>query len=368
MVFVEKEIERLNAECLELEDQCTSLKTEVKEAWESYRLTQEKFAIREAELQDEIKQLQKAKTTDKQQLQIQMARMNEEVGDTIKLKKTVEVERDELLERIKRIEAASGDWIALQATLEADLVEARAGSIQGVEILRAELKAAESTAANLRTEHAALLHHSHIRQAELERDIAIMSTSLADKEKELQQHLHQSGRDDISSREMDVLRSQVQSLNALVDQEREKYLQLERRLKQIECEHRASSIAWDDERNRGEELLSESQNRVLLLEEKIKEFPRESDRRRHLNSGESGTVNPDGTVDDDGASACDDSQVKDLRSQVQQLSGQLLKKQALVQELQAERGSLKSRLMDTQARSDCNSGAGAQYPRRLCYR
>ena len=52
-----QEIERLNEECLELEDQVQALKVEVKEAWSSYKQSQERAALREAELQDEIRQV-----------------------------------------------------------------------------------------------------------------------------------------------------------------------------------------------------------------------------------------------------------------------------------------------------------------------
>lgn len=52
-----QEIEKLNEECLELEDQVQALKNEVKEAWGSYKTSQERAAIREAELQDELRQV-----------------------------------------------------------------------------------------------------------------------------------------------------------------------------------------------------------------------------------------------------------------------------------------------------------------------
>ena len=58
-----QEIERLNEECLELEDQVTALKSEVKEAWYSYKCSQERAAVREAELQDEIRQVRKLSST-----------------------------------------------------------------------------------------------------------------------------------------------------------------------------------------------------------------------------------------------------------------------------------------------------------------
>jgi chromosome segregation ATPase len=79
-----KEIEGLNGECLELEDQVQALKGEVQEAWGSYKSSQEKAAIREAELQDELRQVQKAKSTDKQSLLTQMGRVGEEVDGALK--------------------------------------------------------------------------------------------------------------------------------------------------------------------------------------------------------------------------------------------------------------------------------------------
>ena len=56
-VLLEQEIDRLNEECLDLEDQVSALKVEVKEAWGSYKNAQERAALREAELQDEIRQV-----------------------------------------------------------------------------------------------------------------------------------------------------------------------------------------------------------------------------------------------------------------------------------------------------------------------
>ena len=47
----------MNEECLDLEDQVSALKVEVKEAWGSYKNAQERAALREAELQDEIRQV-----------------------------------------------------------------------------------------------------------------------------------------------------------------------------------------------------------------------------------------------------------------------------------------------------------------------
>jgi hypothetical protein len=78
------EIEKLNAECLELEDQCSSLTKEAKEAWESYRISQERAAAREAELLDEVKEIQKAKAAEKQQIVAQITKSQNEIENLIK--------------------------------------------------------------------------------------------------------------------------------------------------------------------------------------------------------------------------------------------------------------------------------------------
>ena len=80
---LEAEIERLNTECLELEDQVNSLKSEGQEAWSSYQRSQEHAAVREAELQDEIKSLNKSWSQDKQQHLSQITKLRGDCDSSI---------------------------------------------------------------------------------------------------------------------------------------------------------------------------------------------------------------------------------------------------------------------------------------------
>ena len=73
MAEKDEEIEHLHAECLELEEVINGLKKEVAEAWSTYQTSQEKAALRESELADEIKALKQAKQTDKTQFAAQMS-------------------------------------------------------------------------------------------------------------------------------------------------------------------------------------------------------------------------------------------------------------------------------------------------------
>lgn len=63
----DREIEMLNREILELEDRCKALQAEIEDTWKTYKAAQEKAAMREGELHDEINALKRAKEADKQQ-------------------------------------------------------------------------------------------------------------------------------------------------------------------------------------------------------------------------------------------------------------------------------------------------------------
>jgi chromosome segregation ATPase len=120
-----QEIEALNAECLELEDQIASLKKEVQDAWGSYKSAQEKAAVREAELQDEIRQLQRAKQTDKQSLLSQMGKVGEEVDEAVRQMRAMQAERDNLQSQMRTLMDEAAKWEAKEAALEGQLAEVR---------------------------------------------------------------------------------------------------------------------------------------------------------------------------------------------------------------------------------------------------
>ena len=97
----------MNGECLELEDICTSLKKEVLEAWGSYKSAQEKAAIREDELQDEIKQIQKAKASDRQQMISQITKLTSDMDEALDKVRVCTQERDQAYLKIAEFELVS---------------------------------------------------------------------------------------------------------------------------------------------------------------------------------------------------------------------------------------------------------------------
>jgi len=382
-----QEIEKLNAECLELEDQCSALKTEVREAWDNYKIAQERSVARETELLDEIKQLQKAKLVDKQQMLGHVSKVQGDVDEMVKQLKTLEDERDGLLQRLEEVDALEAAWQTKEAELMEELEEARASSVQGVHSLREELRAAVVSSEQLRTDQASLMRSSQMRQAELEAINSELSSSLTEKQRELsrlQQQLQQTGRDDFSFREMDGLRQQNVLLGQQVEEERDKVLLCERKLRQMECEIRAAQISLDDERVRAASINTDLSNQIAVLEDKLRDtkgvcgsarsqLKREQGEdlghyrspssivrlgRGAISGDDLGILTPQKgenilNLSPEATSAKFEKmeeEIQGLAQNVQNLSKQLLAKQTHVLELQAERSALKSRVADLQAR------------------
>jgi len=373
-LVVDAEIERLNGECLELEEQAASLKTEVQEAWNTYQAAQEKAAAREAELQEEIRALQKAKKTDKQQMLAQLTTLGNDRDEALRGMRAAQAERQEALDMLENERSRGEEWLQREKELLSELSEARAGSIQGVQGLRDELRAAAALSDQLRSEHASLLRQSQKRQAELEEANAELVQGLADKQRELlrtKAALEAGGRDEASAREVESLQSQARVLGQQLEDEREKRVGLERRTKQVEYEHRAASLNWEDERSRLEARVSESAAALHALEEKLKGLEQGTPLKPRapkvygggggdgdgayvvVGAGSSSSPgSPGGSSGGSGGGAGDGAaeEIRNLVAQVQNLSKQLLSKQSAVNELQAERSALKSRLHDLQAR------------------
>jgi multidrug efflux pump subunit AcrA (membrane-fusion protein) len=269
-----QEIEKLNAECLEFEETVVSLRKEIADAWGSYKVAQEKAAVREEELLDEIQEITKAKATDKQQMQLQLAKASEEVTESLKLLKVAQADKDSALAQLQEYQQEAETWKAREESLLTELAQARAGSVLGAQDLLESLANAEKSMHQMRSEHSSLLRQSQVRQHELERNIAEISNSLMEKDKELmrfQMQLQQAGRDEASQRDLESLRSQVSTLLNQLDEKSDKHTTLERRTKALESELRANLLSFQDERERAKEIMSSLEAKIVTLEDNLKE-------------------------------------------------------------------------------------------------
>ena len=328
----DQEIEKLNAECLELEDKCASLTKEAKEAWESYRISQERAAAREAELLDEVKDIQKAKAAEKQQIVGQISKSQNEMENLIKQINTLQNENSSLLEKLDEMEANEDIWKTEQTKLEEDLFQARSGSVQGVQSLRDELAQALSTADQLRSDYATLTKLSQIRQQELEQQTQELEKSLTEKDREIAKvniKIQQYDRNNPNTKEIDELNRKIELLSIGLEEEKEKTMLLEKKLKQSELAYKAAQISWDDSR--------------LNLDKAI------HDLKTQLKQESTPNLAP--LVDTDANKILRmQEEIDNYVAQVQTLTRQLLNKQGTVLELQAERSALKSRVADLQTK------------------
>jgi chromosome segregation ATPase len=352
-----QEIEKLNAECLEFEETVVSLRKEIADAWGSYKVAQEKAAVREEELLDEIQEITKAKATDKQQMQLQLAKASEEVTESLKLLKVAQADKDIALAQLQEYQQEAETWKAREESLLTELAQARAGSVLGAQDLLESLANAEKSMHQMRSEHSSLLRQSQVRQHELERNIAEISNSLMEKDKELmrfQMQLQQAGRDEASQRDLESLRSQVSTLLNQLDEKSDKHTTLERRTKALESELRANLLSFQDERERAKEIMSSLEAKIVTLEDNLKEATKKKTVRPVpiglRTPGQQSEVSDAGSTGDWEVVGEDPNALAKALDQIQQLTGQLLRKQGLAQELQAEKAALKSRVIDLQTR------------------
>lgn len=321
------EIERLNAECLDLEDQVGALRTEAQAAWTAYQRAQEQATAREGELLQELQVATQHAAGDKAALEdsqkaLQKAQASLSAGGSAG-------------------EEMRQQWAVRETELVKEVETLRAGSAQGVESLQSDLRAAVEGADRLRLEHATLVRQSQRRQADLEKANAEMSAGLADTQKQLyqlQQHssiVARAGSSTAAQEELETARENWKRVLADLEDERARADNLEKRLQNAEAEARCLAAAADDEKERAQVAATAHVRAMAALSEQLAAAER----------AQSGVANG-GTVP---GVATDE--VRGLQGQVQNLSQQLLRKQQMVLDLQAERSTLKSRMQDAQAKA-----------------
>ncbi len=131
------------------------MKKEVKEAWEAYKGVQEKAALREAELLDEISELglpylffldwclEKAKSVDRQAMVTRLTTL-EMMQQTTELEiQTLRKENTELVAKMATIDIETAQWKEEEIILREELQEAKLNSNQNLDGLREELRVAQ---------------------------------------------------------------------------------------------------------------------------------------------------------------------------------------------------------------------------------
>jgi chromosome segregation ATPase len=262
--------------------------------------------------------------------------------------------------------------------------------VQGVAALREELRLAQVSAEQMRSDHSALVRQHQLRQADLERENAELVASVTQQQKELQRLQHQSSNNtglfaansSLENSDYFTLQQELITLTGKYESEKDKFEELDRKVKITEREARAAQMNAEEERKRSASTIDALSAKVAELESKLNSrklqpagfasgagfLPSSAQGEvggngndhggeKHAEGGEAGEGGAGGSPmhrAQSGFTLGDyEHVVRELaehKAQSQNLSKLLLKKQGAVLELQAERSALKSRLIDMQAR------------------
>lgn len=346
----------MNEECLELEEKVTALTQEVQEAWDHYKSAQEKAALRESELQDEITLLQKAKSTDKQNATGQIAKLNEDIELILQQLQQVRDEKQQLVSQMAEQNNIHASYEAKIQGLEEELKEARINSMQGAHHLREELKQLQIQREQMTSEHNRLLKQLQGRQSQLEQENSQLGMTITNMQQELLRSKNADGtstgsgtgtmNEDYMNREIVALRQELTTLQNQFNLQADQKQTLEIQLRQLERDNRVLQMTHDEYRQRSQETELKLQRSVQQLEAQLTSLQQTNKQSLHSNSSdEYGGFGGQGQGDQ--------IPYKDLKQQVEHLSKMLMKKQSDLIDVTAERTTLKSKILDLQAK--CSS-------------
>ncbi len=295
--------------------------------------------MRESELLDEISLIQKSKSTDKQQAVLHISKAQEDISLLTKQLQTSTEEKQVLKLKIEEYESMSGKWEEKITKLKEELQEARMSTIQGAQIIREDLRIAQTQNEQLRNDHANIIRQMQVRQQELEHENQELMKSINDNQRELARLKNSQGSSQSvpdKSYNMDdyvVLQTELFGMAKQYEKEHELLVEKDRDFRILEREYKALLINYEDEKKNSQHL-SIRFNDVTQQLQSLKQVADNTDKSQ---------MKSDKQVEYE-------TSILDLKKQTESLSQLLLKRQATVLELQAERSSLKSRVADLQSR------------------
>jgi chromosome segregation ATPase len=359
-----QEIEKLNQECLEFEDQVSSLKQEVQEAWHHYKLAQEKAALREGELQDEINHLQKEKQVDKQQFTSQITKLNEDIELILQQMQQIRDEKQLMSLQISEYNNVHHSYQLRINELESELKDARTNSLQGVHSLREEVKQLHIQKELATAEHNRFLKQIQHRQSQLEEENVQLSITVANDQQELLQ-LRQgfaagatgssgSMNEEYLNREILALRQELFTLQAQCNTQSDQKQTLEVQFRQMEHDHRVLQLTHDEYRQRSSDSDLKSKQIIQKLKSQLQQYQQQQPSSHFSTSGGLNISRFDASEDICGSlrssSAVNPHVFSEMKHQVEHLSKMLMKKQSDLIDATTERTTLKSKILDLQAK------------------
>lgn len=350
---LELEIERLNSECLELEDQVANLKREGEDAWSSYQRAQSTASNRETELLEEINTLKKSKTDlSNSNAQLQ-SKANTDLEDILSQLKEVQGEKEETVNRMKsmtlEMEGKEKLWKETEESLLTELSVAKTTGVQGSEDLKVELRTALDAANTLRMEHKSLVHQAHQREKGLEESNAELSLLVANLQRELTNAKSSTSNDNdhidpilgaasggqmAEDRQLDVLYASIQAKSEELSRCKESLSTLDHTVNALRKENSNNEERRREEVENMQDQMNRYKSTITTLEGQLKEAKKAS---AYSNNGVNrGLMRPFGNDDNDDHEEGEEDMAtlrqsnKQLREQAQSVSKQLLRKQQMV--------------------------------------
>jgi len=323
--------------------------------------------LREAELLDEIKIIQKAKQADKQQAQASIAKLVQENEELTKITEQVELERDSISAQFQEFKDSCSDWSAREEKIKIEISELSDNYINQILGLQEQLRSSESTISSLHSEHSVIIQKAHMRQSELEKQNMELGRDVTDKQREilrLKSSLERLGKDLYPNKELETLQNKLDKCESELEEEQERNRRLENKSKQLECEYRAMQIMLEDERLLAQERAEAFNKEISSLQEKLLQVSNGyTSKETVLSGGRGALVQAYGQSSWEGDS---DISLAAMRQQLTSLGDQLLVKQGAVQRLQSENVAVHAKLKDLQSRWGILTSADIQasIPRR----
>lgn len=371
-MFHNKEIETLNQECLELENQIQSLKEEVKEAWDQYKISQEKALFREQELMDEMNHMKNMKSQEKQNINIQFNTFQQQIDELTKVITMKENEKQQYIEQLTSFNHEKLQYQQEIQSLQLQLDQSKMNTISGVNTIRDELHSKNQLIEQMKLDHSNILRILQGKINHLEQENQSLNQTINDNHNQmtklqnyvitLQQsastgQLSASSADiqmndslttapsDYLSRENYALNKEIIQLSNQLEEMNNKYNDLTQLYKTLEKDYKHQQFIKENENQHYHQTIDSLQQKLNQSEEE------RQDLQKQLN--QVSTTSPSSSsIDVTGKSQQKhlETLINDYKSQVDHLSKMLLKKQSDVLELQTERTALRGRVQDLQQR------------------
>ncbi len=350
----------------------------MKEAWDQYKLSQEKAVFREQELMDEINHMKNMKSQEKQNINIQFNTFQQQIDELTKVITMKENEKQQYIEQLTSLNHEKLQYQQEIQSLQLQLDQSKMNTISGVNTIRDELHSKNQLIEQMKLDHSNILRILQGKINHLEQENQSLNQNINDNHKEmtklqnyvitLQQsasigQLSTSSIDvqlndpsnnpstaalttlpsDYLSRENYALNKEIIQLSNQLEEMNNKYNDMTQLYKTLEKDYKHQQFIKENENQHYHQTIDSLQHKLNQSEKE------RQDLQQQLSQVSTPSLS---SLDGAGKSQQKhlETLINDYKSQVDHLSKMLLKKQSDVLELQTERTALRGRVQDLQQR------------------